>query len=98
MANENTNPAEQDYAELSSWAERLGLEDDQKDKFINSSMKRLGYKPRTQWEPPEPENGGDNNDDGDFFSGGGKPRERRQVRDDRSGGGGKGGGSWQYDD
>ena len=87
------NPAEQDYADLSNWAERLGLEDEQKEKFINSSMKRLGYKPRTQWEPPEPEGDeGKGKGDDDFFGGsGGKPagRQQREVRG--------GGSNWQYE-
>lgn len=93
------NPAEADYNALHSLAERLQLEDDQREKFVNSSMKRLGYKPRTQWEPPEQEDGGKGgDDDGDFFGGGKQQRERRQVREDRPGGSGNGSGAgWQYD-
>lgn len=100
MANQPpANPAEEDYNSLTALAERLQLEDDQREKFINSSMKRLGYKPRTQWEPPEPEDGGKGkDDDGDFFGGGKQQREQRQVRQERQGGSGSGGAGWQYDD
>jgi len=87
------NP-EEDYGMLQGLAERLGLDETQGEKFINSSMQRLGYKPKVQWGAPEDDGGGD---DGDFFSGGGK-RERRTVRDQRGGGGGNSGGAgWQYD-
>lgn len=82
--------AEDDYKRFSEIAQELGLEDKDHDNFINSAMKRKGYKPVMSWTDPEPEDGGGG---GDFFSGGGS-REKRDV-----GGGGKrsGGSGWQYD-
>lgn len=87
-----------DYEFVTGFAERLGLEDKDKDSFIKSSMTRLGYKPRISWDPPENDGNGGGDDDGDFFSRGNKNRERRQVRDDRQQQRGGGGGNWQYGD
>jgi len=70
-------PAQDDRQMLDELAERLGLEDDDREKFISSSMKRLGYKPRVDWDDPDPEGDG-GKDDGDFFS---RKRNERQSRD-----------------
>jgi len=66
--------AADDHATLSELAERLGVDDEERDQFVSSSMKRLGYKPRTDWDDPDPdENKG--NGGGDFFS---RKREQNQ--------------------
>lgn len=96
-------PAEDDYNKFSEFAKEIGLEGEDFEGFVNSAMKRKGYKPRTAWDDPEPEDGGKG--DGDFFSRGGKQREQRQVGGDRgdggrggsSGGQQRGGSGWQYD-
>jgi hypothetical protein len=97
---ETEMPANEDYESLQSLAERLKLEGDDRENFVSSSMKRLGYKPATQWQEPEPE-GNDNNDSGDFFS---RKQKREQRRVQGGGGGGGNGGNndsnngsgWQY--
>ena len=61
-------PAEEDYGKFSTIAEELGLEDDEKDDFIDSAMARKGYKPQRIWTDPEPESGNANGGEGDFFS------------------------------
>lgn len=91
-------PKEDDYNTLNELAERLGLEDQERESFVTSSMKRLGYRPRVDWDEPE-NNGGDDKGSGDFFSGKRQQRQQRQVRD----GSGRqqqasgGGGGWQYE-
>lgn len=81
-------PAQDDYESLSSLAERLGLDDKEKDSFVNSSMQRLGYKPRTSWEDGEDED--ESKGGGDFFSGRRQQRNQRDVN--------RGGGSGRRDD
>jgi len=90
---------QEDRDMLDGLAERLGLEDNERDQFITSSMKRLGYRPRMDWDEPEPENNGGGNDGGDFFS----RRQQRQSRDvgrsggrDRGGNGGRASGGYDY--
>lgn len=70
-------PAQDDYETLQGLAERLGLDEKESDSFISSSMQRLGYKPKVQWDEPEDE-GNSGGDRGDFFSG---RRQQRQQRD-----------------
>lgn len=72
-------PAEEDYETLQSLAERLKLEDDERERFVSSSMQRLGYKPKTSWDEPEGDEDGDKG--GDFFSGRRQQRQSRDVRD-----------------
>ena len=50
---------------LRNIAEDLGLEDDEAEGFINSSMERKGFKKTFTWADPEPESGSGG---GDFFS------------------------------
>jgi len=57
-------PAKEDYEHLSTLADRLELDDDERDKFINSAMTRLGHKSREVWEEGDgdaesPQSGGD---------------------------------------
>ena len=70
---------------LSGVADNLGLEDDERDSFINSSMARKGFKQTASWtEPDEGNKGG-----GDFFSGGRREsRNPNRPRGNRNSGGG----------
>ncbi len=61
--------AEEDYEHLSALADRLELNDEDRAYFIESGMRRLGYKPRYVWEDREVT-------EGDFFS----VRRRRQSK------------------
>lgn len=84
--------AEDDFGFLSEFVKRLGLDDEESDKFISSSMTRLGHKRRIMWEDGESD--GNSDDGGDFFST--KRRERGAQRpvggggDRRASGGGGG--------
>lgn len=78
--------AEDFFAKLSEMAEELGLEDDEKDNFVNSGMKRRGFKQTFTWSDPEPDG---NDAGGDFFS------KRREGQQRKVGGNGKGA-NWQY--
>lgn len=80
-------PAQEDYETLQGLAERLGLDEKESDSFISSSMQRLGYRPKTQWDEPEGDDSGDSK--GDFFSGRRQQRQQRDVRDNRNDRGGK---------
>lgn len=86
-------PAKDDFDMLGQLAERLGLDDDEKDGFISSSMERLGHKRSVSWEDNQEGDSGS----GDFFS---KKRERqtRQVPTGNRRTGTDGGNSagWQY--
>lgn len=71
-------PAEEDHTKFTSLADELGLTDDDpkegpvRTSFIESAMKRKGYKPSVKWDepdPPEPKTG--KKEGGDFFSRGG---------------------------
>lgn len=74
-------PANEDYESLSDLADRLGLEDDEKESFIGSAMKRLGYIAKSLWEDAPAGDG--NGNGGDFFST--KRREKtREVPSGRS--------------
>lgn len=66
--------AEEDYSILAALAERLGLDEDQADGFVSSSMKRLGHKAKLMWEDGED---GGNDDSGDYFT------RKRVTRDSR---------------
>lgn len=78
-------PAADDYESLAQQADRLGLEDDERERFIDSAMTRYGHKKRTAWDDAdENDNGGKGG--GDFFSGKRQEREQREVR--RGGGNG----------
>ena len=71
--------AEKDQEMLTDLAERLGLEDDEKENFVNSGMRRLGYKPREVWEDSDDDN--PKSSDGDFFTTKRKPkREQRATK------------------
>ena len=84
--------AKDDFLSLSELADRLGLDDDEKDGFITSSMKRLGHKPSVNWEDGD---SGNSNDSGDFFS---KKRQTRQVGNNRNQNQNRGSGmGWQYE-
>lgn len=69
-------PAEDDFKRFHDLADELGLtDDDDKDKaktsFIESAMKRKGYKPVTSWGEPDPPADKKDKGTGDFFSRGG---------------------------
>lgn len=68
---------EKDHARFEDLADELKLEDDDRDGFITSSMKRKGYQQRTVWADPEPDDKG--KDGGDYFSARRGAREKRQV-------------------
>lgn len=85
-------PAQEDHERFSGIADELGLEDDDRESFITSAMKRLGYKPRMAWDERE-DDGGKGKDDGDFFTRRQK-RETRQVRPERKER--SSGSDWQY--
>lgn len=72
--------AQEDRTLLDDVAERLGLDDDERNDFVNSGMKRLGYKPRMDWDDPDPDEGKDGKGGGDFFSRR-KEEKQRQSRD-----------------
>lgn len=81
--------AEEFMQTLADMAESLGLEDDERESFVNSGMERKGFKKSFTWTDPEPESGGEG---GDFFS---KKRAATQTRPVGKGGNGKGA-NWQY--
>lgn len=69
MPDEKRSSAQEDHFRLSELAERLFKDDDNdenKGSFINDGMKRLGYKPRIEWEEPEAEKSS-GKAGGDFF-------------------------------
>lgn len=70
-----TNP-EEDTAKYNGIADELGLEGDEREDFIGSAMKRLGYVARSVWNEPEPEAG---EKSGDFFSS--RRRESNKQRE-----------------
>lgn len=72
--------AQEDYDDLSKVAEKLELDDDEKDNFISSGMKRLGHKVRQVWEDSDDDG---KSESGDFFSS--KRREQRPSSGSRSG-------------
>jgi hypothetical protein len=71
-------------ARLGEMAEELKLADDEKEGFIEASMKRLGFTQTSAW--AEPDDGNSGGGGGDFFSRKNAPRERRPARP--AGGGG----------
>lgn len=80
--------AKDDYGLLEDLAKRLGLDENESENFVSSSMRRLGHKMSTLWEDAE---GSGDSGGGDFFS---RQRQRREVggsgnRSDR-------GSDWQY--
>ena len=90
--------ANEDFDMLKALSERLGLEGPDEENFITSSMRRMGYRPRVDWDEPEGEEQ-ESSGPVDFFARSGKRREQRPVRGDRqpperkAAGGGSG---WQY--
>lgn len=56
---------------LSEIADEMGLEDTDKDEFINRGMKKKGFTPKIAWADP------DDDGKGDGFFGGGNKRQRR---------------------
>jgi len=85
-------PANDDLDLLHELAERLGLDESESENFITSSMRRLGHKPRIDWD--DAEEGGEGGGSGDFF---GKQRERRQVQKGKPRREGQGSQGWQYE-
>lgn len=92
-------PRDNDLDLLEDLAERMGLDDSQRESFINNGMKKLGYKPRMDWDEPESDGSGDNVDD--MFGGSTQRRQRRvggNQRDSQRDQGRRASGSnWQYD-
>lgn len=87
--------AKDDFDLFGNVAEMLGLDDEERENFVTSAMRRRGHKPRIDWDD-NPESGSSSGG-GDFFSG--RRREQRQVGNKNRGsqGGNQGGGSgWQY--
>jgi len=74
--------AEEDYNLLNDLAERMGIEEDKRDSFVSEGMQRLGYKLKSIFLDPEPDEGGGSGS-GSFFGGSAK-RETRQVPPKRS--------------
>lgn len=71
---------------LHEMADELGLEDDEREQFIESSMTRKGYQQRSTWAEPEGDDGGKSG--GDYFTR--RPqrgRETRRVPTDKGRGG-----------
>lgn len=68
------------FNKLTEIAEDMGLEDTDKEEFINRGMKQKGFTPKIAWADP--------NDDGrgDGFFGSGKKREQRRVSGSNQGG------------
>jgi hypothetical protein len=64
-------PAEEDFNRFSQFAEELGLTDDDDEKsrtsFVESAMKRKGYKPVLSWGEPDPPENDKGKKSGDFF-------------------------------
>lgn len=83
--------AEEFMATLSDMAEALGLEDDERESFVNSGMERKGFKKTFTWADPDKE---DNDSGGDFFSAKKREKQTRQVGSQRRGDGK--GANWQY--
>lgn len=69
---------EDDHKRFSEFAAEIGLEGDDAENFVNSSMKRKGYKPRMAWDEPEPQQ--EQQDDGDFFSNRRQKKEQQQQQ------------------
>lgn len=69
---------------LGEVADKLGLEDDERDSFVNSGMARQGFKQTSSWTEPDDDKNGKSG--GDFFSG--KRRESRGVPSNRRQSGG----------
>lgn len=85
-----------DLTQLQELAERMQLDEGQTENFISSGMKRLGYKPRMDWD--EPDDGDGKDGDSDFFSQQ-RSRRSRPVGGDKQGRGGRrASGDWQYGD
>ena len=87
--------AQEDYESFAALAERMQLEEDEAENFINSAMKRLGYKAKQIWEDDDGGEGGKRG--GDFFA----PPRRTSPRQTRSTGPSSrrsSGGRWQYQD
>lgn len=79
-------------AYLSEVAENLGLEDDERESFINSGMARKGFKQVSSWAEPDVDDG--DKGGGDFFSTKRRESQSRQVGGQRKSGGG--GAGWAY--
>lgn len=61
---------------LHEMADELGLEDDERESFIESGMARKGYQQRSTWAEPDEDQGGGQR--GDFFAT--KRGNQREVR------------------
>jgi hypothetical protein len=65
-------------ARLGEMADELNLDDDDdRNNFIESAMKRLGFTQTAAW--AEPDDGKSNSGGGDFFKRANGPREQRRV-------------------
>jgi hypothetical protein len=73
-------PAAEDRTMLEELADRLGLEDDDRNGFVNDGMKRMGYKPRVDWDEPDQDDGKGGDSGGDFFTRR-RGQQQRQSRD-----------------
>jgi len=82
--------AEEFFAKLSEIADDMGLDDTEHEHFVNTSMKRKGFKAIMQWTDPEPEAG----ETPDWF-GANKEKRTRSVGNKRKSTGTYGG---TYDD
>lgn len=83
--------AQEDHDRFRGIAEELGLEDDEADSFVKSSMLRKGYKAITQWADDDSDGKGAGG--GDFFSGKRQTKSQRPQAGKRPADRGAG---WQY--
>jgi hypothetical protein len=81
--------AKEDFDLFGSVAEMLGLDEEERESFVTSAMRRRGHKPRIDWTDSENDEGGDS---GDFF------QRRRQTRKVQGRGGRQqnNNAGWQY--
>ena len=83
--------AKEDHEYWSDATQRLGLDDEDAEKFVSDAMTRHGHKRVTSWED-NPDNGGGGNDgDRDTFG------KRKKPESGGNGGGGDRRGGGQYD-
>lgn len=82
---------------IQSLAERLGMDEKESRSFVGSTMKRLGYSQRVEYDDPEPPQE-ENEDEDDYFSNRRKGREQREIPQGKTGTDGGRGSGWQYED
>jgi hypothetical protein len=95
-------PKDDDLAAVTAMADRMQLEGNDREKYVRDHMQRFGYKPRMDWDEPDPEEGQEEEREESFFT---KKREEKQQREVRPPAAGKGTGtdgskgkSWQYEE